>query len=189
MALASSGVLFLQGGWVRSSQGIAVLVRGLSSCLGVALFEELVFRGYPFQRMVESWSATVTQILMAVFFVLPHLLAGLHRGYPLPTMIGASLNIGCAALFLGFAFLWTRSLALPIGIHWGWNWMQGTVLGLGVSGTTTPSFLDPARPGPDVSWITGGLYGPEAGIPGTLAVIVGILLIHRFWHTDAMPTR
>ena len=179
MAIASTGVGFVQGGWVRGPLGPGVLFSGLSSWLGVAIFEELAFRGYPFQRMAESWGVKPTQGLMAVVFVMPHLWVGLLRGYPSPSMVGASLNIGCAALFLGFAFLWTRSLAFPIGIHGGWNWMQGTVLGLKVSGTTTSSFLYPARPGPKVSWITGGLYGPEASIIGTIAVLVGIAII---WH-------
>ena len=177
MTIASSGVAVIQGGWVRSHQDFGVLLRGLFSFLGVAIFEELGFRGYPFQRMVENWGVEFAQGLMVVFFVLPHLLVGLYLGYPGPTMIGASLNIGCAALLLGFAFLWTRSLALPIGIHWGWNWMQGSVLGLGVSGSTTSSFLHPARSGPEVSWITGGTYGPEASIIGTIAVLVGIGII------------
>lgn len=177
MALASSGIAFLQGGWVRSPKGLSVLLRGLITFLGVAIFEELAFRGYPFQRMAESWGVKLTQGLMAVIFVLPHLMVGLLRGYPVPSMIGASLNVGCSALFLGFAFLWTRSLALPIGIHWGWNWMQGTVLGLRVSGSTTESFLQPTGPGPEVSWITGGFYGPEASIIGTISVLVGIGII------------
>lgn len=185
MAVASSGVAFVQDGWVRNSQPVGVLLRGMGFYLGGAVFEELVFRGYPFQRMVEGWGVKLTQGLMALFFVLPHLLAGLLHGYPVPSMIGASLNIACAALFLGFAFLRTGSLALPIGIHWGWNWMQGTVLGLRVSGATaTTSFFTPAHPGPKVSWITGGLYGPEASIIGTIAVLVGIVIIWKAWRPN-----
>jgi len=177
MLFASVGVAFTQGGWIRTSLGAGVLVQGLSICMGVAMFEELLFRGYPFQRMLETWGVLTTQILMAAFFVLPHVVVGSLRGYPAASLLGAAVNIGCAAIFLGFALLRTGSLGLPIGIHAGWNWMQGTMLGLGVSGGTPPSFLTPTRPGPEVSWITGGFYGPEAGIPGILAVLIGIAII------------
>jgi len=189
MLLAVVGVAFTQGGWIRTSLGPSVLVQGLSICMGVALFEELLFRGYPFQRMVEAWGARTTQCLMAAFFVLAHLVVGILRGYPASTMFAASVNIGCAALFLGFALLRTGSLALPIGIHAGWNWMQGTVLGLGVSGGTPPSFLTPARPGSEVSWITGGYYGPEAGLPGILAVLIGIAVIGFFFRPPGSGER
>ncbi len=67
--------------------------------------------------------------------------------------------------------------------------MQGTVLRLSIRGTTTSSVLGPSRPEPEVSWITCGLYGPEAGIPGTFAVIVDLIPIHHFWRMGAKRTR
>lgn len=180
MLVAAAGAGFTQGGWIRTSLGIGALLQGFSHWTGVALFEELVFRGYPFQRMVETWGAKTTQALMAALFVLPHLWTGLRNGYPVSTLLLASVNIGCGALFMGLAFLRTRSLALPIGIHLGWNWMQGTVLGLGVSGGTRPSFLRPAHPGPAPIWLTGGPYGPEASLPGILAAMIGIAVLGIF---------
>jgi membrane protease YdiL (CAAX protease family) len=186
MAVAASGAGLAQGGWVRGPLGVITLVKGLGFFLKVALFEELIFRGYPFQRMVESWGQRWALGAMAALFVAPHLINALRQGYPPSTLAWATLNIGGAGVLLGLAFLRTSSLALPIGIHWGWNWMQGTVLGLGVSGNALPSFLVPAHPGPLASWVTGGLYGPEAGATGALAILLGIAIV-RAWPTPVPP--
>jgi hypothetical protein len=86
----------------------------------------------------------------------------------------ATLDIFLGAIVLGLAYLRTSSLALPIGIHLGWNWMQGHVLGFGVSGTTRhqgffrPQFVD------DPTWFSGGAFGLEAS---AFAVLVDVALL------------
>jgi membrane protease YdiL (CAAX protease family) len=89
------------------------------------------------------------------------------------------LTIGLSAILFGFCYLRTRSLALPIGLHLGWNWAQGSLLGFGVSGTTdtkglwTPVFH--GRP----EWLTGGAFGLEASLPCAFVCGVAIWLV---WH-------
>jgi len=152
--------------------------------LGVAFNEELFARGYPFQRLVEGAGPWVGQLVLAGLFALIHWgNPGMHGA----TKAWATLNIGLAAILLGFCYLRTRSLALPIGLHLGWNWTQGSLLGFGVSGTTefkgawTPIFH--GRP----EWLTGGAFGLEASLPCALLCGTAILGLWR-WKGSKLPT-
>ncbi|HJV49003.1 MAG TPA: CPBP family intramembrane glutamic endopeptidase [Geothrix sp.] len=151
--------------------------------LGVGFNEEIMSRGFPFQRLVEGAGPWVGQLVFAALFAL------LHWGNPGmqgATKAWATLNIGLAAILLGFCYLRTKSLALPIGVHLGWNWAQGSLLGFGVSGTTdikglwTPVFH--GKP----EWLTGGTFGLEASLPCTLVCGLAIFLLWR-WRGVATP--
>jgi hypothetical protein len=78
---------------------------------------------------------------------------------------------------LGFGYVLTGELAIPIGLHITWNFFQGTVFGLPVSGLNPfgATFLSVEQDGPGL-W-TGGSFGPEGGMLGPAAMIVGTLLI------------
>jgi hypothetical protein len=144
--------------------------------LAVAFNEEIVSRGYPFQRLVEGAGPWVGQLVFAAFFAMLHWgNPGMHGA----TKLWATLNIGLAAILLGFCYLRTKSLALPIGVHLGWNWAQGSLLGFGVSGTTDAKGLwTPVFHGKP-EWLTGGAFGLEASLPCALVCGAAILLL---WH-------
>ncbi len=146
--------------------------------VGVAFFEELAFRGYLFQRLVGGAGPWVAQLVLAVFFALGH---WGNPGMQGATKLWASLNIGLAAIMLGLAYLKTRSLALPMGMHLGWNWAQGTLLGFGVSGNEEVGLLRPVFHGRP-EWLTGGAFGLEASLPALLVLIAFILYLSR-WKT------
>ena len=170
-------IIFAVGGfhWARNpSIGAGALVRGVCLYLGVALAEETYFRGYPFQRLTRSIGFPAAQIVFAFFFAYMHWgNPGMHGA----TKAWATLNIGLAALLLGLAYLRTGSLALPIGIHLGWNWTQGSLLGFGVSGTTdTPGLWSPVFQGRPM-WLTGGAFGLEASLPCALVCGAAILAL------------
>ncbi len=180
LILITALMLLALGGfhWERDA---SATLRGLLASawlyVGVALAEELLFRGYVFQRLVKGMGIWPAQVLMALLF------AAAHWGNPGmsgATKVWATLNIALAALMFGFAFLKTGRLALPMGIHFGWNWAQGNLLGFGVSGTTNhPGLLHPVfhtRP----EWLTGGAFGLEAGLPATL-VLIGCCLWMMRW--------
>jgi hypothetical protein len=74
-------------------------------------------------------------------------------------------------------YLLTGELAIPIALHITWNFFQGNVFGFPVSGTAVraATFISIEQGGPDL-W-TGGAFGPEAGLLGLGAMIVGIFVI------------
>ncbi len=163
----------------------AALLSGLYLFLSVALFEETLFRGFLFQRLRDGLGVPATQTLLALFFAVAH---WGNPGMQGATKVWATLDIALAAVFLGLAYLRTGSLALPVGIHLGWNWTQGNLLGFGVSGTTDQvGWLKPVFRGlPD--WITGGAFGLEASAFGVLAVLAGIAFLARGKAFSAVPS-
>jgi len=88
----------------------------------------------------------------------------------------ASINIFIASLVFGLAFIRTKSLAMPLGLHFMANFMQGGVLGFGVSGTEQSGLLRTVFGGTP-QWLTGGQFGLEASIFGLICVFVAFLLL------------
>lgn len=154
---------------------------GLWMFIGVAFFEELAFRGYVFQRLRDGAGPWVAQGILAVFFAMAHWSnPGMHGA----TKVWATLNIALAAVMLGLAYLKTRSLALPMGLHLGWNWAQGTLLGFGVSGNEGAGLLRPVFHGRP-EWLTGGAFGLEASLPSLLVLTAFILWMGRWKDPEA----
>ena len=133
----------------------AVGVFGFMSA--VAVMEELLFRGVLF-RWIEHWAGTwVALASTAVIFGAAHL-ANPHAG-----LWGATAIAIEAGTMLAAAYVATRRLWVPIGLHLGWNFALGGVFSAEVSGNGTSSgLLDTALSGP--AWITGGAFGPEASV-------------------------
>lgn len=147
---------------------------GLYLFLCVALFEETLFRGFLFQRLIDGMGVWVAQLLLAALFAVGHWgNPGMHGA----TEVVASLDLALGAILLGLAWVRTRSLALPVGLHLGWNWAQGHVLGFGVSGFDYSGWFQPVFQGMP-QWLTGGEFGPEASL---LAVVVDVFLICVLW--------
>ncbi len=125
--------------------------------------EELVFRGYPFQKLVESLGPPGAVAVSSAFFGLAHLENSHH------TWI-STLNTMLVGIPLCLAYLRTRSLWMPVGMHFTWNFVQGFVFGLPVSGYTfSTSLLNAHVHG--AAWLTGSEYGPEGGLLSTIVVV------------------
>jgi len=176
---ATAAVVFAAGGfhWTRTpGVGLAALLKGAWLYLAVGFAEETGFRGYAFQRLVRGIGVPGAQVVFALFFALAH---WGNPGMSGATRIWATVNIGLAAILLGLAYLRTGSLALPIGIHLGWNWTQGTLFGFGVSGTTEAGWWTPVFHGRP-AWLTGGAFGLEASLPCVLVCGAAILVLARW---------
>lgn len=180
----------LAAGWIEITGAFAPVEDGrflipflsgivLFVCVGIS--EELWVRGYLIPNLAEGlngrWigprAAVVTALVVtSVIFGL------LHLPNPNASMM-STIGIVMAGLVLGLPFVWTGSLAIPIGLHITWNAFQGLIFGFPVSGTTDfPSVVALDQGGPQ-TW-TGGAFGPEAGLVSVVALLVGIWLI-RVW--------
>jgi hypothetical protein len=124
--------------------------------MAAAADEELIFRGYPFQRLVEVAGPLPAVVAFAALF------GAAHLGNPFQNWI-STLNTALVGVLLAICYLRTRALWLPLGIHFAWNFVQGYVLGMPVSGVAFPhGILRAEIDGP--FWLTGGAYGPEGSI-------------------------
>ncbi len=136
-----------------------------------AAFEEALFRGYVLQTLARSGFAWTAIALTAIFFGM------IHIANPGATLLSTTNTI-LAGVWFGLAYLRTRDLWFVWGLHFMWNWMQGSIFGVEVSGLTalTPyPLLHEIDHGPE--WLTGAAYGLEGGVACTLAIIVSILYI------------
>ncbi|HEX8746762.1 MAG TPA: type II CAAX endopeptidase family protein [Pyrinomonadaceae bacterium] len=194
-------IIFASGGYrftfAASGTGAVlktIIFSGLVFIIAAAA-EEALFRGYPLQTMTRARLALLGLILTSLVF------AYVHKdnpnnppGLPPFTYLGLYfvnfpfINTALAGVWLAIAYLRTRSLWFPLGIHWSWNWTMGSLLGLPVSGieALTPApLLRAADMGPE--WLTGGAYGVEGGAACTLAILASTLFIWRTRALSATP--
>jgi hypothetical protein len=182
LMLAPALMLALMGfvEWRPSASGFSAIWPAFNLFVAVAVAEELMFRGFVFQRLIDGLGAWPAQVIVAAFFTLTHSSALQDAGDLAPM---ATLNIFFASIMFGLAFVRTRSLAMPIGIHFAANFVQGGVLGFGVSGNSESSLATPVL-SPGVDWLTGGAFGLEASLPGFACVLVAIAVLIR-WRPSA----
>lgn len=172
-------------GWLRPAPDAGTLLGWLEEMVGLALLlavaaaaEELLFRGYAFQVLVEGAGVTVALIVSAGTFTLVHL------NNPEVTSV-ALLNIAFAGLIMALAYLRTRLLWVALGLHWAWNWVMAAIFDLPVSGIhfDVPGY-DTLPIGPELA--TGGAFGPEGGLLTTVLSLPLILWIFRTrWLTES----
>ena len=133
--------------------------------------EEILSRGYHLQTITSGLNLFWGIFLSSSIFGL------LHFYNPDATWV-STFGIFIAGLFFAFAYLCTRQLWLPIGLHIGWNFFVGVVFGFPVSGLDVYPMARIDVTGP-VLW-TGGAFGPEAGLIVLPALVLGALLIYLY---------
>jgi len=180
LAQLAAGWATVTGSFVGAGGGAffpAILApAALFVCVG--FYEELVSRGYQLTNLAEGLNGglgprgaiVLAWVLSSSFF------AGLHLFNP-NTSASSTLNIFLAGMMLGSGYVLTGRLAIPIGLHITWNFFQGNVFGFPVSGLDLvgASFVSTRETGPDL--LTGGPFGPEAGLIAPVAMVVGVGLV------------
>jgi len=137
----------------------------------VAFTEEIVFRGYLLQNLMDSinrwWALTLVSLLFAVLH--------LQNGGVTPL---AFLNVFIGGLLLGMNYIFTRNLWFGIFFHFGWNFFQGSVLGFNISGTGIEQgssiFLQRTV---GEEYFTGGNFGFEGSLICTLLGLAMFVII------------
>jgi membrane protease YdiL (CAAX protease family) len=173
LATVTRGIHFRLDTAGAQSIGMTVASSALIFVFAAAA-EEMLFRGYPLQTLTRANLAWLGILLTSVPFAAAHL----NNPNVVPGL--TFLNTALAGLWLAVAYLRTRSLWLPLGLHWSWNWAQASLLGLPVSGIdriAPAPLLRAINSGPD--WLTGGAYGIEGGAACTVALLISTAIIWR----------
>jgi membrane protease YdiL (CAAX protease family) len=137
--------------------------------LGVGFAEEIFFRGYMMKTMEHRGNPK-----WAIYGVTAFLFALFHGMNPNVSSFGL-INIALAGLLFSFMYDLTKNLWMPIGYHITWNYFQGNVFDLPVSGTDPHGIYD-VKVVEGNEWLTGGMFGPEAGALDTIVTALMFLL-------------
>lgn len=140
--------------------------------LAGAMLEEVMFRGYPFQRLVESIGAWGAILVLSVLFGAVHLQNPNAGGI----LSWGFFNTIVVGVLLALAYLRTKALWVPFGIHFAWNFALGVLFGLPVSGLNMFSVIVRSRT-VGSKLLTGGDYGIESSLTGAVVIVLGILIV------------
>ena len=169
------GVLAALGVYRITGVGtLAGVVGPLATALSAAVTEEIVFRGVVFRLSEASLGTPLALLISAALFGLIHLLN------PNATLQGALSIIFEAGILLAAAFTFTRRLWFPIGMHFAWNFTQGGLFGVAVSGGASTGLFRGQLTGP--AWLSGGAFGAEGSMVAlVLCLAAGVVLLRKSW--------
>ncbi|NJM41214.1 MAG: CPBP family intramembrane metalloprotease [Anaerolineae bacterium] len=164
------GVLWLLGSYqVVGTNPWLVMFSALWIGLVPGFIEEIIFRGILYRIIEESLGTWIALISTSLFFGFA------HAANPNATLFSSMAIALEAGLMLGITYTLTKRLWVPIGIHFAWNWAQGGIYGVNVSGIAIDGWLKSQLVGPEL--ISGGNFGAEGSI---VAVIICLLAFALF---------
>jgi membrane protease YdiL (CAAX protease family) len=165
-------VLKILGVWsYTGAASLQVLIYPFVGNVLAAILEEILFRGLLFRILEENLGSWIALAVAAVLFGLAH--AFNPGANVLKTTVIITLEAG---VLLGAAYMYSRSLWLTIGLHFGWNFTEGGVFAASVSGGRAEGVIGVQFTGPDL--LTGGAFGPEASLPAVvICLAAGIMFI------------
>ncbi len=171
-------------GWVEirgTNLAPLALAYSVVKALCVGTYEELVSRGYQLRNLIDASNVPAAVAITSAVFALLHAFTD-HASVMSTT--GLFVN----GVLFAVAVLATGRLSAAIGLHIAWNLFEGTVFGFAVSGDSEAASLIAIRQlGPDV--VTGGAYGPEAGLIGIATSLLGIATLVAATRTAARLSR
>ena len=169
VAVAAALGVYRVTGWGDASEIIPILI---GSAIVPAFTEEVLFRGILF-RWIEDFGGT-----WAALIISSSLFGAAHLLNPEATWFSSFAIAIYAGLLLGGAYMLTRSLWMPIGLHAAWNFTQGGIFGVPVSGHPSEGLVRAELRGPAV--LSGSGFGLEASV---IAIVIasgaGVWLVKR----------
>lgn len=167
LLLCCTGLAYLNGNvsFTLGEISIPLFLGYLVYYMIVACFEELLFRSFPLRVFSERYPAAIAITISSLLFGLAHL------GNESFNWL-AMTNITLAGILFAVFILQKGNLSWAIGLHFGWNFTQGTLLGYQVSGNDSPGILL-AKPLGE-SYLSGGDFGIESSIFCTIIMLIVI---------------
>jgi uncharacterized protein len=154
----------------RGTAGTSGLAAAAAMSAGAAVGEEIVFRGAVYRLLEDGFGTLIAVLASGALFGFLHL--GNH-GATIESSIAIAIEAG---ILLAAAYVLTRSLWLPIGLHFGWNFAEGGIFGAAVSGVSSKGLIAVPLSGP--VYLTGGPFGPEASVAAVgVGVVVAIVML------------
>ena len=173
--LTGFGILYISG--LLLIEGIVPDLNYLTGILFVFILvswnEEVAFRGYVLNNLMESMNPYLALIVSSFMFALFHTL---NPG--LSTL--SFFNLFLAGLLLGIVFIHTRTIWYALSLHFFWNFLQGPVLGFRVSGTEAAGLIEISTTGPD--YLTGGDFGFEGSVISSVLIIICIIILNNYYN-------
>lgn len=169
-------VIYLNGSYsVAAVNPVSFILIPFTIMFTVAIIEEILVRGIIFRILEEKLGSYISLAISSVLFGVFHL------ANPHGTLL-SGICITTAGFLFGAAYIYSRSLWLPIALHFAWNFTQSGIFGAITSGNEkTNSLLESKIQGAE--YITGGEFGPEGSIQAiafcVVATIVFLILIHK----------
>jgi membrane protease YdiL (CAAX protease family) len=175
VVLNASGI----AGTTPGTQPARALLLGVVVLLPMALTEELLFRGYLLRNLAQAWGGRAALALSAAIFAIFHLSNPDRDALAL-------VNIAVMGVLMGYAYLQSGSLWFPFGLHFAWNFTQGTLLGMPISGLGIPGLIRTHLGLPHS--LSGGPFGPEASILATVVMALGFgYIMWRYGGPASIP--
>lgn len=162
-------ILWIAGVYHPGGRGVAIgLASGFAAAVVAGVVEETLFRGLLFRlssKILGTWGAL---LLTATLFGAAH---AFNPGATFSSSLAIALEAG---VLLGAAYAATQRLWIPIGLHIGWNFAEGSIFSMSVSGNTMKEgLLRGSLSGPQI--LTGGQFGPEASIVAVIVCLAAAL--------------
>ena len=162
-------ILFHEIQWKGINPDPVSFVYSLCFFIFVGISEELFMRGYILNNLMKSMNRWSALLVSSVLFSLMHIFNADFSWI-------SFWNILLAGILLGLPYIYTKSLWLPVALHFSWNFFQGTIFGFNVSGHVTYSLINQTRT-VDNLW-NGGAFGFEGSI---LSIVFQVIAIGGLW--------
>lgn len=173
ISLSFAGVLLFGGIRVTDAVWDAAVAQAIGLDLilfsAVAVGEELFARGYIYGVAKKQKGTAFAVVLSSLLFALLH---AMNPG--VFSSIFPMLNLFLAGVMLALFREWSGGLWVPIGVHLTWNYFQGDIFGMAVSGTSTPSVLKTEIMN---AWVAGGSFGLEGSFVTTIVMLAASAIL------------